>query len=299
MAKEKIEISIIIVNYNTPELTAKCIDSIVQYTKVPFEIIVVDNASSDSSVKTLSKYEKQKTIKLIESKKNLGFAGGNNLGIDKSQGNFILLINSDTEIKDSVIDNVAQWMRTKHKAGIASCTLIGPDGELQSPGGNFPDLVRAISWMTIEDIPFVKNLIPPFHLPAIKYDSPTKLDWVSGTFFMIKREVIKQIGKLDDDYFMYTEEVDYCFRAATKGWESWLVPMWSIKHYGKASSNNEFALIQEYKGIKLFYNKHYPTWQMPILRFFLKIGSLLRVIAFTMLRRPDTVKIYAKAYQVA
>jgi len=293
MAEKKIKVSVIIVNYNTPELTKECVDSILGNTKdINFEIIIIDNASKQK-VKKSDKYE------LIHSTTNLGFAGGNNLGIAKSRGEYVLLLNSDTKLKDNVIEHMCDWMDNHVKVGIATCKLIGTDGKTQSPGGSFPSLLKIASWMTIEDLPYVDKLIKPFHPKDASYDKAIEMDWITGTFFLIRRKVIDQIGMLDEDYFMYTEEVDFCYRAGQKGWGMWHIPEWSITHYGKASSNNEFALTNEFKGIKTFYKKHHPEWQLLAVRFFLKLGSLLRIIAFTLVNKNDIAKIYVKTFKIA
>lgn len=163
MAKET-EVSIIIVNYNTKTLTEQCILSVVEYTRdVQYEIIVVDNASNDESIPLLESLNKKGIINLIKSKKNLGFAGGNNLGIKKAKGKYLLLLNSDTMLNDNVIGNVYRWMEDNKDVGVATCALTGTDNVRQAPGGNLPNLLNVISWMTIEDLPFIDKIIKPFH----------------------------------------------------------------------------------------------------------------------------------------
>ena len=112
----------------------------------------------------------------------------------------------------------------------------------------------------------------------------------------MKREVIKDVGYFDKDYFMYTEEVDYCFRAKEKGWKVWYLPKWSIIHYGGASSTREFPILSEYKGVKTFYRKHMPSWQYPVLRFLLKFGAFLRIFILGLLKGSEAAKTYAKAF---
>lgn len=300
MAKKEVKVSIVIVNYKTKELTWKCIQSVIDHTNdVSYEIIVVDNDSNDESVNMLQKLHKENKINLIISDTNLGFAGGNNLGIKIAKGKYVLLLNSDTEVSSDAISRMSDWMDKHDNVGIATCALHGADGVLQSPGGSFPSLAKVFSWMTIEDLPFVDKLIRPFHAKSFLTDTPVQFDWVTGTFFLIRSEVLDEIGVLDEDFFMYTEEVDYCYRARKSGWEIFYVPLWHIIHYGKASSSNEFALLHEFKGIKLFYKKHYPKWQHGLVSLFIKIGSLLRLIAFELIGKPEISKIYVKAFKTA
>lgn len=296
-----VDLSVIIVNYNTRKLTLDCVASVVKNTKgINYEIIVVDNASSE-------KFPKSKEYKLIASSVNLGFTGGNNLGMKDAKGRYILLLNSDTIIHDNVLSEMVAWMDNNPKAGIASCALKNSDGSLQATGGYFPTLLRVFSWMTIQDFPFVDNFIKPFHPGKEKsyakntmfYSKERELDWLTGAFMLIRREVIDKVGYLDEDYFMYTEDTDYCFRAKSKGWKIYYLPNWSITHLGGASSTKEYPLLSEYKNIKLFYQKHYPAWQYPILRSLLKLGALGRMVLFGILEGGKAGKIYAKAFREA
>ncbi len=298
--ENKTQISVIIVNYNTEELTKNCILSVIENTKkVKCEIIVVDNASTDGSLETLTKLQNKGLIKLIKSKQNLGFAGGNNLAIRKAFGRYILLLNSDTVLENNTIFEVYKWMEKHPDVGISTCSLIGVDGKKQAPGGNFPTLLRAISWMTIEDLPFVDKLIKPFHPKKFNDNYPNEIHWATGTFFFVRQELTEQVGLLDDNYFMYTEEVDYCYRAFKKGWKIYYLPIGKVKHFGKASSSNRFALVQEIKGVKLFYKKHYPKWHYDILRIFLKIGSFLRIVAYFVVGKKQISSTYIDVFNNA
>ncbi len=297
-----VDLSIIIINFNTKQLTLECVESIRKFTRdIKYEIIVIDNGSNE-------KFPKSKDYKLIESKTNLGFTGGNNLGMKSAKGKYILLLNSDTKISDNVISGMAAWMKNNPKIGISSCSLRNENGSMQGTGGYFPTLIRVFSWMTIQDFPYVDSFIKPFHPTKEKsfsknekfYSQEKELDWVTGAFILIRKEVVDEIGYLDDEYFMYTEETDFCFRAKQKGWKVFYNPKFSITHLGGASSSNsEFSVLSEYKNIKLFYKKHYPKWQYPVLRFFLKIGALGRIFVLGTMRGTENVKIYAKAFEQA
>ena len=116
---------------------------------------------------------------------------------------------------------------------------------------------------------------------------------------MVRREVLDKVGEWDENYFMYTEEVDLCFRIKKEGWKIYYLPKWSIIHHGGASATKEFAILNEYKGIKRFYKKNYPKWQMPILRVLLKTGALGRIIIFGLTEGKESAQIYAKAFNVA
>jgi len=128
----------------------------------------------------------------------------------------------------------------------------------------------------------------PFYKGEEFFKKPGERDWLTGAFLLFRREVLNDVGYFDKDYFMYVEEIDYAYRAKEKGWQVWFLPKWSITHYGGASGTSEFATISEYKSLKVFYKKHYPKWQMPLLRLFLKLGALPRLLF--------NFKIYAKAF---
>jgi GT2 family glycosyltransferase len=117
---------------------------------------------------------------------------------------------------------------------------------------------------------------------------------------MTRREVLRAVDTWDESYFMYFEEIDLCYRIKRLGLETWFLPKWNIIHYGGASSKtSEFSLLSEYKGIKSFYKKFYPSWQYPILRLLLKIGALGRIMLFGILEGRESAKIYAKAFRIA
>ena len=138
-----------------------------------------------------------------------------------------------------------------------------------------------------------------YHTGEDFYRFEKELDWVTGAFFLIRKKVIDDIGYFDEDYFMYTEEVDFCFRAKQSGWKVYYLPKWFITHIGGASGKAWSYVIAEFEGVKLFYKKHYPAWQYPILRLFLKIGALGRIIVFGVLKGKEAALSYAKAFMVA
>lgn len=300
MDKKRLDLSVIIVSYNTRDLTRDCVRSVTKFTKkITYEILVVDNGSKDDSVKTLKELSKVSPLTLIENSVNRGFGGANNQGMKKASGRYLLLLNSDTAIDSNVLGEMVTWMDKNPKVGVSTCALKNKDGSLQGTGGYFPTLLRVIAWMFFwDDIPLISQLIKPFHpmhsrSPFYKgnefFIKPHQVDWVTGAFLFFRGELLENVGYFDDDYFMYVEETDYAYRAKKQGWQVWFLPQWSITHYGGASGTGDLAVLSEFKGIKTFYKKHMPSWQMPLLKFCLKAGSLLRIIFFG--------KTYAKAYK--
>jgi GT2 family glycosyltransferase len=254
---EALDLSIVVINYNTPELTRDCTSSIKKNTKdIKYEIVLIDN-----------------------SKNNRGFTGGNNLGVKKSKGKYVLLLNNDTVIHNNVMGAMVKWMEEHPDVGVSTCALKNKDGSSQTTGGYFPNLWRVFSWMVIQDIPFVNGMFKQFH-PYKNENKIYELDWVTGAFLLTRHEVLENVGSLDEDYFMYTEDVDFCYRVKSAGWKVMFVPEYSITHLGGASSKREFPILSEFKGVKMFYKKHYPKWQYGLLRIILKVGAFWRIFIF-------------------
>ncbi|MFC1624898.1 glycosyltransferase family 2 protein [Patescibacteria group bacterium] len=303
---EKIDLSIIFVGYNTVKYIEDCLSSVLKFTKnISTEVFFVDNKSPTEDWKIVQKKFPQ--VKLIKSKENRGFAGANNLAAKKASGRYILLLNLDIEIKDrNIFKGMVEWMDKNPKVGISGCGLLNSDGSYQGNGGFFPSLFRVFCWMTfLDDLPFLDRLIKPYHpmhswslyKGSNYFTKKRKQDWITGAFFLISKKLIDQIGYLDEDYFMYVEEMDYCYRAKKAGWENVYLPKWKITHFGQVSAGSEYALVSEYKNIYLFYQKHMEKWKLPILKIFLKMGAILRIVVFGILKGPKVSKIYAKAFK--
>jgi GT2 family glycosyltransferase len=300
-------LSVIVVSYNTKKLLKQCLDSVFKYTKsINFEVVVIDNASHDGSPAMVEKSFPQ--VKLIKSKKNLGFAAANNRGIKKARGRYILLLNSDIILRENSIKKMIGWMEKKKKVGISSCQLVHDDGSLQRTGGYFPDLLRIFNWMFfIDDLPFIKELIKPFHphepqtgwLSSQYFQKQHFQDWVTGAFFLIRKEVVEQIDGLDEKFFMYVEELEFCYRAKKAGWRIAYVPLTKVVHLERKSGSQAGALLGEYRGLIYFYQKHKPAWQLFLLKILLKLGALLRVLIFGIIMADrEKRKIYAQALAI-
>jgi GT2 family glycosyltransferase len=287
------KLSIIIVHYNTPELLQNCIDSINQTSKgVEYEIVVVDNASQKKIDKS------SLNIKLIQNKKNLGFAEANNQGIRVAKGEYILLLNSDTIFKDNILSEMITWLSSHKQVGVVSCGLANEDGSLQRNGGSFPNLLTVFFWMFfIEDVPFISQVLPTYHPKPSSHSRD--LDWVTGAFMLMSRDAVEDAGLMPEDYFMYTEDVDYCWQFKEKNWRVSYQPKWRIIHLGGKSSKPGTGLVKEFSTMRIFWRKHYPSWQMPLLRFILRFGAFMRMVLFGILHGKESIKIYAQAFRAS
>ena len=219
-------VSIIIVNYNTRDLLRTCLKSITTHNGgVNVEVIVVDNASRDGSIAMVEL--EFPAVKVIVNNLNAGFARANHDGIRVSHGDFILLQNPDTEILGDALRYSLDVFRRRPSAGIVGCRLLAPNRTLQRSTGSFPCL-----WKVFCEALFLDAIVN-----ILKGRSRTdgsneeRVDYVSGAFLMIRREVIEAIGLLDDRFFMYSEEVDYCLRATMADYEVWFTPKGEVIHH--------------------------------------------------------------------
>jgi GT2 family glycosyltransferase len=266
-----VDVSVIIVHYNTPDLTRQCIESIIEKTEgIDYEIIVVDNASTVHDAAELG--EAFPAIRLIKSGQNLGFAGGNNLGIKFAKGKYILLLNSDTVLINNAIALSFRYMEGHRKAGVVSAQLLYPDGRVQSVCQRFPsityslvELFRIQKFLSKEQRG--KLLLGSF----FDHQSSAKADWVWGTFFMFPRHLLESLpGKrLDDRYFMYAEDMQWCLDIRKLGYEIHYFPDAKVYHYMGGSSANRSTLMLQNN--EKFLTDNFPALKLKILRVIQKV----------------------------
>lgn len=230
-------LSIIIVNYNARDLIRECLHSIYAGTHIPFEIIIVDNISSDGSVEMLGK--EFPSIKLIKNTENVGFARANNQGIKASGGDLILLLNPDTKIIGSALDRLANFLDADIKAGAAGPLLVNADGNaLYTSGRPSFGLCSQINyyWNAAKYIDSV--------LKNMDRSRPSRVGQLSGCCLMLKKEALDKTGMLDENYFMYYEDSDMCLRINKAGYELVLIPDVRIIHYGGKSTEDKAASLK-------------------------------------------------------
>lgn len=302
-----VTLTIIIVNYKTKELTKNALTSLVAYC--PWikqqQVIIIDNASNDGSVEFLQSTLPWTTI--IASEKNTGFSGGNNLGLKQATGEYILLLNSDTVTIEDPLSKIISYMETHKDVGIASIQLLNEDRSIQETGGYFPTLPRVFAWMFfLDDIPYVSNLFKSFHPDSRFYNKEKRfytkereLDWLTGAFFLLRRNVYQAIGGFDEAMFMYAEEMEYCYRAKQKGFRCMFVPVAKIIHLGgKSSASIKNPLLGEYKNIVFFYKKHRTALEVFVVKQLLRFGAIMRIIVFPLVGRKAVGAVYREAFGI-
>ncbi len=250
-------ISIIIVSWNTKQMLCDCLVSIYQTIKndLAFEIIVVDNNSSDDSCKMIK--ENFPHVILIENSYNNGFASANNAAIEISKGRYILLLNSDTIILDKAIQKSLAFAEIHPEAAVIGCKLLKPDRTIQQSCFMFPSILNMILSAS-----YLYKIFPKNHFFGRErmtwWDRQNiqKVDVVTGCFMLVRSEAVKKIGKMDESYFMYGEETDWCYRFKQAGWENIFFPDAQIIHFGGASTKLRKAeMILQLRGSILLFMK--------------------------------------------
>ncbi len=264
--KRKIDLSIIIVSFNTKDLLRACLGSIHRSKRSTYdwEIIVIDNASIDQSANMVEREFPDVLVKRL--KENVGFASGNNVGIRLANSRYILLLNSDTEVYVDTITKMIQFMDNHPHAGASGCKLILPDGSMDPAcHRGFPTPWASLTYFIgLEKLFPRSKLFGQYHEGYRDLQSPHEIDSVSGAFFMVRRDVVDQVGLLDEAYFMYGEDIDWAYRIKKAGWKILFNPDTSVMHRKKQSgrehprrdirrqSNTYF-----FESMKIFYKKHY------------------------------------------
>jgi len=280
--------------------------------KTPAEIIVIDNASKDDSVSAIKKFFTQRhpdhpqgekdplkilrsaqndvpNFTIIKNNRNIGFARANNQGIKLAKGNYVLFLNSDTLILHSAISQSLNWLSAHPEASICTAQLLNKDKSIQASGGFFPNLLNTLAWsIGLDDLPLINKLIPPIHPHTPQfythdnfYKKDHQQDWVTAAFMLIRKSTINQTKGFDKNYFMYAEELEWCYRIKKSDPKTqiWYLIGPQIIHLGGASAtHHQNKLINEYKGILAFFKKHKSILQYKTAKLFIKTGILLRSI---------------------
>lgn len=291
------DLSIIIVNFNTKQLLADCLESIFKEDiSSKFRVVVVDNGSSDGSVEMVEK--KFPGVLVIKSNKNLGFSKANNLGIKAGGAKYYLLLNSDTIMPGGALESLVDFME-RSQFGVGSCKLKNKDGSFQPNAGDLPFGLPIFFWLSGWDdiLPKIREYLPSFHRKFKSfYRGEKEVGWVSGSVMIIKKGVVESIGGLDEKIFMYCEDTDYCIRARKAGFKVGWTDRAEIIHLGGGSSKDP-KLVQwvgEFRGLVYIYRKHLGALAGFILKMFILIFTALRMVAFFAVGKFSVSKTYAK-----
>lgn len=274
------DLSIIIVSWNTVELLLKCLGSI--YAHPPtcdFEVLVVDNASTDKSVQRV--WDQFPQVDLFPNQNNIGFAPANNQAIRHSSGRYVLLLNPDTEVKADALQTLVQFLETHPQVGAVGPLTLNPDDTLQTSCYPAPTLSREF-WRLFH----LDKFWPygSYRMSGWSQTEPRPVDALLGACLMLPRNALDWIGLLDEDYFIYSEEIDLCYRLQKAGWDLYWVPQAQIIHYGGQSTKQVATdmFLQLYRGKLLFFQKHYGWLPVQLYRLILVAAALPRFLSGSM-----------------
>ena len=290
-------LSIIIVSYNVREFLEQALISIQRAVgNLDYEIFVVDNNSMDGSAEYVRR--RFPDVQLIANRENMGFARANNLAMRRACGHYVCLINPDTIVQEDTFSTLIAFFENNPDAGALGCKILNPDGSLQlACRRSFPT-----PWVAFSKIIGLASMFPRsrlfgrYNLTFLDENETSEVEAISGSFMLVRREVIDQVGQLDQDFFMYGEDLDWCFRIHSAGWKIFYVPHTQIIHFkGESSKRSPFEQRRLfYDAMRLFVNKHFrknkawiPSWALIVairLRaLFAFFSALLRGMAWPLL----------------
>lgn len=289
-----IVLSFILLNYNNVDYTIPCIRSIQEKVTVPYEIIVVDNASNDDSIEKLSQI---KEIKLVENSINLGFCVGNNNGARIAKGKYIVILNNDTIVHDSNINKISDILDQHGKFDVIGGKIVGMDGKIQTSGGFEPSVLDLF-------LQFAVLCYKYFNFPwrrKIEWtnDNIKEVDWASGCFFAMRLDTYLELGGFDEKIFIYIDEVELHKRLRKLGGRIYIYPNIVINHYGQISwggVNHYIGLRHNYNSATYFLGKHRGPFQKLLFiisvklvnLFYLPVFALLRLVTFGRITKLNT-----------
>lgn len=288
--------SIVTLNYKKKDLTISCINSLQEqfaneFTKNEMEVIIVDNDSQDASVSAIREEIKKKkfeNMQVIANSSNSGFGAGCNVGAKASKGEFIIFLNNDTLVKDKGLLKMAQYAKEHPEVAILGGQLRNFDGSLQASTGKFYTLWYALLLLLGGQRFGVLDKSPS----AIE-----KVDWVKGGLLMIRRDVFEELKGFDEKIFMYTEDMELCYRSHLAGKEVYFYPDVRVLHKDQGSSSKTFAIVNIYKNLLYFYKKHRSPFEYHLLKFLMKAKAKSLIAAGKASKNQYLVETYDKALE--
>ena len=296
--KDKKKLSIIILSYNVKDLLRNCLQSLEKVKgEVDFEIIVVDNASSDQSVEMVR--NEFPTVKLIKNKSNLGFAAGNNKARSIAKGEYVLFLNSDTIVYKNTLKKTVEFLDQNKKAGAVTCKVLLPDGGLDKDARRSfitPWIGLTHIFLKLDRIFSKSKLFSQYWYGYISPNKTHEVDAIQGAFFLTRKKILDEIDWFDEDYFLDGEDIDLCWKIKEKSWKIYYYPKVKILHYkgsskGKTESENKNKIplkdklrfrLSGVNSMEIFYRKRlwnkYPLFLNVIVIIGIRLLKFIRVI---------------------
>ncbi|MDO8573143.1 MAG: glycosyltransferase family 2 protein [Candidatus Daviesbacteria bacterium] len=275
---ENPELSIIILNYNVKELLLNCLESIFKNktNADKWQIIVVDNASTDGSTEALRSHLTSGKLELVINKENLGFAGGNNAGVQLAKASIVLFLNPDTIIVGNAIQKTLEVLLSNPDLGAITCKVELPDGRLDySCHRGFPTPWNSLMYFTgLAKLFPSSSLFAGYTATYLDINKPHEIDCISGAFLMVRKIAGDQINWWNSDYFWNGEDIEFCFSLKEKGWKIFYYPEVKIIHYKGSSAEKAKpeTITHGISAMRIFYKKHYYKKYPPLLRDFVLLG---------------------------
>lgn len=264
------DLSIIIVSYNVRQLLRRCLQSIAEgQGDLDVQIVVVDSGSDDGSADMVS--SEFSHVALIARDENVGFPRGNNLGLSRARGRHVLLLNPDTIVVGQALSRMVSYLDAHPQVGALGPQLRFPDGQIQSSRRRFPTVAMAFFESTWLEPWAPQRVLAYYRMLDHADDATAEVDWVVGAALMVRRQVVRQVGFLDEGYFMYSEELDWCRRIRDAGWKVVYLPTAQVIHYvGKSSEQAVTARHIHFQRAKLrYFRKYHGRAVSALLRAFL------------------------------
>lgn len=277
------DISVIILNWNTRDMLADCLETVIKHAEqLTLELIVVDNASTDGSQAMLQQRFPQ--VRLIANEENVGFARGNNQGMAVSRGRYMLLLNSDAFVTPGSLQALLDLADAQPRAGIIGAHLLNADGTFQASHTPFPNL-----WQEFLILSGLGRLLFNRWYPSRgpeEAKGPQMVDYVEGACLLVRPEAFRETNGLDEGFFMYAEEVDWCYSVRQKGWQVWYQPAAKIIHLGGGSSQGRRTQREGdlYRSRVRFFRKHYGHIPAQLLKLQIYGLTALKIIGHKGLR---------------
>jgi GT2 family glycosyltransferase len=276
-----IDLAIIIVNWNTRDLLRKCLTSLYHYTTdISYDAFVVDNASSDGSPEMVA--QEFPSVRLIRNSENVGFSKANNQAIRLTSSRYVLLLNSDTELTSNVLKEMVVFMDTHPTVGVAGTKLLNPDGTYQYSCDCFPRTPLILLRDKIMDLCCPGNTMTrQGKMAQWDYNTNFAVDYLIGAVLVIRRQTLDHIGLLDEQFFMYAEDIDWCYRAASAGWETYYLGEMSISHYNRGSSEKTPEASSQLRKLRTesllkFYQKHHGVFSVVMVKLLILLKSRIQ-----------------------
>jgi GT2 family glycosyltransferase len=284
--RPKIDVSVVIVNWNTRELLRDCLGSVYAETReIGLEVIVVDNASSDGSADMVE--AEFPRVRLIRNADNRGFAAANNQGIAVATGRYVLLLNSDTRVLDRAIARSVEFADAHPEAGVVGCRTLLTNGTVQANCYQFPSLLNLALSLSRLPMLFPRNrFFGRARMTWWAYDTVMPVDVVAGCYMLVRREALDQVGPMAEEYFMYSEDTDWCWRFHRAGWKILYTPEPTIIHYWQSSSSQcaaDMHILQR-RSVLMFLEKKSGKLARFIANLMFCVSSLLKLSILTVCR---------------